>query len=337
MERTVGHLVMAGRPGFGNRRQFGVGVDVAGTRAVLQLAEVVGHALNGLWMPFGLEQIGVATATSRPVRGELPRGLVRVGGVAGSATRRPFVLARVFGRRVRERNRRPVRVVMTRRAVERGRHVIGDFAGCRATVVAALTVGHETRVIEAGRAPRQCPVTRAAILCGWDVIARHTRCADTRMTRTAGAPCAVDSGPDHHVDARVLQANRCKGVRRMARIAVVVARDVARVLAHCLHAIVTTEAGTAYLQVIHAHNRQEVVLGVARLAVVLRQDVSHRTGSRVHPRSRCMTANAGSGSALEDTLQMAVFAREIPVEAAQLIACGQMVELGALDCRRMRK
>ena len=97
MERTVGHLVMAGRPGFGNGRQLGIGVEVAGAGAVLQLAEVVGHALDGLRMRFGFEGVGVTTTASRPVGGELPGGLVRVGGMARSATRRALMLTREFG------------------------------------------------------------------------------------------------------------------------------------------------------------------------------------------------------------------------------------------------
>ena len=80
-------------------------------------------------------------------------------------------------------------------------------------------------------------------------------------------------------DAVVVQASRGKCVGRMARIAVVVARDVSGSFALGFHAVVATEAGASDLQVIHTNDWQEVVLSVAGLAVVLRQDVSHGSGS----------------------------------------------------------
>ena len=188
------------------------------------------------------------------------------------------MLAWVFRRGMRERHRRPVRIVMARGAIERCRHVVGDFARGGAAVVAALTVGDESRVIEASRAPRQCAVASAAILGGRHVIAGSGSSPDAGVARAAGTS-AIDSGPDHHIDVVVLDADRRKRVRRMAGIAVVVARDVARVLAHCLDAVVAAEAGASHLQVIHVNDGQEVVLGVARLAAVLREDVCHRAGS----------------------------------------------------------
>ena len=129
MERTVGHLVMPRRPGFGNGRQFGVGVDVAGASAVAELTEVVRQSLGGLLVGIGLKGIGMATAASRTIGRKLPRRLVRVGRMARRAAGRAFVIARVFSGRVREGHHRPVRVVMAGGAVERGRHVVGDFAG----------------------------------------------------------------------------------------------------------------------------------------------------------------------------------------------------------------
>jgi len=172
MERTVGHLVMAGRPGFGNGRQLGVGVDVAGPRAIPQFTEVVRHALYGLLMGFGLEGVGVTAAASRTIGPELPCRLVRVGRMAGRATRRTFVIAWVLSRRMRKGHHRPVRVVMARGAVERGRHVVRDFAGRSTPVVAALAIGYQAGVIEAGGGPRESPVTCAAVLRCWYVVAR---------------------------------------------------------------------------------------------------------------------------------------------------------------------
>src|SRR3954468_7165503 len=98
------------------------------------------------------------------------------------------------------------------------------------------------------------------------------------MTGTA-ASGAFGAGLDHHVDAGVLDPNGCECVGRMTSIAVVVTGDVPGILPHGLHTVVTTEAGPTHLQVIHADNRQEVVLGMAGLAIVLSQDVRDRAGS----------------------------------------------------------
>src|SRR3954467_10320422 len=67
MERTVGHLVMASRAGFGNGCQLGIGVDVTRTGAVLQLTDVVGQALGGFLMRLGLERVGMAATATRTI------------------------------------------------------------------------------------------------------------------------------------------------------------------------------------------------------------------------------------------------------------------------------
>src|ERR1700744_2676522 len=121
MERTVGHLVMAGRPWFGNGRQLGVGVDVTGTGAISQLAEVISQALDGLLMRVGLERVGVAAAASRTICPELPRSFVRVRRMARGAAGSAFVISRILWRRMSKRHHRPVRVMVARGAVERSR------------------------------------------------------------------------------------------------------------------------------------------------------------------------------------------------------------------------
>jgi hypothetical protein len=44
-----------------------------------------------------------------------------------------------------------------------------------------------------------------------------------------------------------------------------------------------------------------------------------------------VTTHAGTWSTLENTLKVAVLAGQIPVEAAQFVPRGQVVELGPLD------
>ncbi len=120
----------------------------------------------------------------------------------------------------------------------------------------------------------------------------------------------------------------------MTGIAVVVAGYVARVLAHRLHAVVTTEAGASHLQMIDVDDRQKVVTAVTCLAVVLRQYVTHRARSCIDTGAHLMATHALAGSALEDALHVAVLAGQVAVEAAQLVPRGQMVKTGSAGRRR---
>ncbi len=234
VERTVGHLVMASGPGFRNGGQFRIGVHMAGTGAIPQLAAVVFDTAGGLVMAFGLERARMAAATSGPVGCKLPGRRVCVGRVTGRARRGATMVARVLRRGVYENRRGPVRIAMTGRAVPRGRHVIGDLPdGCRA-VVAALAVADDSRVIEAGRAPGQRSMTGAALLRGRHVIAGERRGLHARVASTAGIGGTRD-------EICVLHANGSEGVGCMAGAAIVVARHVAGVLARRRQAVVAAE------------------------------------------------------------------------------------------------
>lgn len=271
---------MAGRPWFGNGCQLGVGVDVTRATAISQLAEVVGQALDGLLVRIGFERVGMATAASRPVRRELPRSLVRIGRMAHGTAGSAFVIAGILGRRMSKCHHRPVGVVVARGAIDRRRHVVGDFSGRGPAVVTALTIDCEAGVIELGRGPRQRAMACAAVLGDRHVVVRQARSANAGVAGTTGtAAHGAASEFGAHGDAVVIQADRNKSVGRMTGTAVVVARDVSRVLAHGFHAVVTTEAGATYQQVVHTNDRQEVVLGMAGFAVVLRENMSHGPGS----------------------------------------------------------
>jgi len=139
VERTVRYLVVTRGPRLGDRPERGVRVDVTRASAVLKLDQRVFHPSSGFHMRVRFEAVGVTAPTSRAGRGELPGGLIRIRRVTGRATRGRPVVARVFGRRVREQNRRPVRVAMACRAVARRGHVIGHFAQRGGAVVTALT------------------------------------------------------------------------------------------------------------------------------------------------------------------------------------------------------
>ena len=201
-------------------------------------------------MSLGLEGAGMAATASGAIGGKLPRGFVRVSRVTGRAGRRTSVVARVLCGRMGKRNDRPVRIVMARGAIERCRHMAGDFARGGSAVVAALAVGGKSGVIEAGGAPRQSAVAGAAILCRRYMVAGHGCGANTRMTTAAGVR-SIGSRPHRHVETAVLHTDGRERVGRMTSIAIVVAGDVAGVLPHRLHPIVATKTGASYLQVVH--------------------------------------------------------------------------------------
>jgi len=88
---------MACGPGFRNLRLLRVRVDVTRTSAVLQLADVVFHSVEGLVVALGLECAGVTPAATGPIGRKLPGGLLRVGGMARRALWSAAMIAGVFG------------------------------------------------------------------------------------------------------------------------------------------------------------------------------------------------------------------------------------------------
>src|SRR5579862_6396515 len=94
---------------------------------------------------------------------ERPGGLIQPRGVTGDACGRPAVIARILHRSVREDQWRPVGIAMTVRAVVRGGQMVGDLSRRAHVVMTALAIVRESRVIEAGRAPREGCVAVAAL------------------------------------------------------------------------------------------------------------------------------------------------------------------------------
>jgi hypothetical protein len=153
--------------------------------------------------------------------------------------------------------------VMTRGAVQRGRHVIGNLARGRGSVVAALAIAGDSGVVEPGGAPGQRPVAGTAFLGRRQVIARQGCRLHARMTAAAGI-----GGPDDEIG--MIHADRVERIRRVTRAAVVVAGNMARILADDRYAIVTTETRAARGGVIHVDEGLEGIQRVTKLAVVLR-------------------------------------------------------------------
>lgn len=328
-EPTVGHLVMASGPWLRDGCQLGVGVNVAGAGAVLKLTQVVFHSLQRFVVPIGLEQARVTATTARAIGGELPRGLVRVGSVTAGAYGSATVVARVLGGCVHESSRRPGRIAVAGRAVQRSRHVAGGPAAGGGAVVATLAVADDSSVIEAGWSPGKRAVAVAALLCGCEMIARHGGGANSNVTAAAGG----SSGDE----ICVFHPLRSERYRRVAGIAVVVARDVVRSLAHRGGSVVAAETAASGRRVIHAYHRSERIERMTQLTVVLRRNVGRRPRDRIHPRANRVTAGAIAGGASEYPLKMAVFTRQISMSALELVTGRQVVELRALHGRSVRQ
>jgi hypothetical protein len=146
------------------------------------------------------------------------------------------------------------------------------------------------------------------------------------MTAAAGIGC-----PDDEIG--VIHSDRGERVRRMAGAAVVVTGNVAWILAPRGHAVVTAEAAATRRRVIHMDNGREVIERMAQLAVVLCRDVCRRPWCRADSRAHRVTPHAIARCTFEHAFLMAEFAGQIPMGSLELVARGQMVELGALNGR----
>lgn len=121
-----------------------------------------------------------------------------------------------------------------------------------------------------------------------------------------------------------------EGHGRVASRAVVIRRDVIRTFTCGPDVVVTTGAGSFRRGVVHAVEGCEVVNCVAEVATVGGEDVGGRLGSGTDPPPDHVASIACARCALEYALHVTVFARQIPMRAAQLETRCEMVEAGAL-------
>src|SRR4029077_12026463 len=140
----------------GDGGERGIAVDVAGARAVGELADSVEEltrTLDRLRMFRGHIVLCMTAATGPGIGGGCIRDLLGVGRVAARAREGGTVIARVRGDRVPEADYAPVRIAVAARAVEVRREVIGRQAGRGDVVVAPQAAANEGRVIDERRPP----------------------------------------------------------------------------------------------------------------------------------------------------------------------------------------
>jgi len=315
---------MAGGPGFGNRRQLRIRVHVTSPGAILKLTDVVLQSIDSLVVPLRLEGTRMTAAAARSIGGKLPGSLVRVGRVAPGTLRNAAVFARILRRRMSKRDRRPIRVVMTGGAVQRCRQVIGNLARRGGSVVTAMAVSGDAGVIESGRAPSQGAVAGTTFLSRRDVVARHRGRLHADVTPPTGT-----GSPNHQ--ARVLHPSRVERIGRMAGVAVVVALNMTRVLAHGRDTVVAAEATAPRLGVIYPKDRCEVINRMAELTIVPGRDMRGRSGRRADRRADRMAPGASSRGPFEHAFLMTVLAGQVAMRALELVPCCQMIELRSLD------
>jgi hypothetical protein len=174
--------------------------------------------------------------------------------------------------------------------------------------VAALAVGRDCGMIEAGRAPAERGMAITAFLDRLDVSS-----GDRLGTDTGVAAAARARRLRYQID--VLRTGGRESVGGMAGVAVVVARDMVRALTLCDDSIVTTETAPPDGRMVDAEDGREVVKRVTQLAIVLRGDVSRRPRCRADSRPDRVTAHAASRCTLEDTILVTVFARQVAMES----------------------
>ena len=200
--------------------------------------------------------------------------------------------------------------------------MIRDLAGSGDAVVAALTVCEEPGVIEACRAPRQRGVAVVATRHGRHMMQGLRGRAHAVMTATALFPLQ---------QVGVLHARRHEGHCRVARGAVVIARNVFDVFARRGEAIVATDTASFGARVIHPEDGCEVVAGVTEGAVIDGRDVPGRLGGGTDAAADRVASLAGARRTLEYSIDMAVLARHVPVRVAQLESRRQVIETRALN------
>jgi len=328
MERTVRHLVMAGRPRFGDAGHVRVRIDMTGSGAILQLGYRIRlgrgssrWSVYGLRMRARLECRCVTPGAIGAVSGERPGGLIQSRGVAGDAAGRAPVVTRVLRRGVHETQRCPVRIAMAVRAAACRRRVACNLACGGQVVMAALAVRDEPRVVEARRTPRQGGMAIAAFDCRREMLQRLGGCPDPVVTTPALTLLQ---------QVRVLHARWNESHARMAGRAGIVGRDVCCGFTDGTDVVVAANARASGCRMIHAVYGCEVVDRMTQLAAIRGENVRRWFGCGADAAPDRVAAFAVARCPFEDALYVTVFAREIAVGAAELVPRRQVVEAGPL-------
>src|SRR5579885_159135 len=108
----------------------------------------------------------------------------------------------------------------------------------------------------------------------------------------------------------VLYPLRVESIGGMARVTVIVARDVSRILSLRHDTVVAAETAADDQRVVHSDDRQEVELGVAGFALLTNGDVPDRSCCCVDARAERVATGTTARRALEEVIDVTVFARE---------------------------
>jgi len=235
VERAVRDAVLRSGAARGDRCQCRAGVDMAGTRAVAQLADRVFRGrVVVLRVRIAPVVTGMASRAGIGISRCAPRNRVGTGRMAGLAGQQDRVIARVIDRRMTERDRRPGGGRMADVALACRGPVRRTLACGGGAVVAIGAAPGNAGVTEARWFPRQGRMATVALGGSRNVRGWFARGAHTVMAAAAGA--------GH--DAHVIEARRCPGGRRVAGVAGIGAGNMVDPLAPGDRAVMAGEAGT---------------------------------------------------------------------------------------------
>ena len=149
------------------------------------------------------------------------------------------------------------------------------------------------------------------------------------IARLAGRDAAVVAGLASAIYLRVIDAyHRLPSEHRVAGLALHGARNVARRLALGGNAVMTGRAAALHLAVIELARQIPSHSRVAGIALAGTQHVILWLDGRRNPRAAAMAGSAIARRTLEDGADMARLAGDVQVRVEQLVAGGQVIELG---------
>lgn len=179
-----------------DRRHRGIGVFVAGTRAVAQFGHRVGRIAEFLMRP-RFVIIGMAASTVRRICGTWVRHRLCIALVAIEAIQRLCMGTWIVGRLVQIiEGWQPSRCPVTINTFYRGHKVVAGLTGRFGSVMAAAAVTGNACVIECCREPCNGLVAAAAIRCGWYVGGRLSGCLGAIVAARTGSQRLAMIHPD---------------------------------------------------------------------------------------------------------------------------------------------
>ena len=205
-------------------------------------------------------------------------------------------------------------------AESRGGHVVALLADCFRTIVAAHAITGDAGMVEGGAQPIVREMAVTALQIGDDMsrgfaYGLHAVMADDAKSR------------DRQRNLRVINGFRWVPTQhRMAGFAFLAGDRMGRALALRNRSIVAADAASHHLRMIEVHAGAKARGVVARGAVVGTRNVRRQLRRRIESRAGYMANAAIARGSLEDCIDVAGFASQIPVNAIQFESRRQMIE-----------